>query len=296
MSGAPCLSVVIPTRDRRRLLEQTLAALDRQRELSEPFEVIVVDDGSTDGTGDWLQLAQFGGFTLQQVTTRAGGPARARNLGIRRAAAPRVLLLGDDTVPSRELLAAHLRTAAGREVAVQGRIDWDPSRPITEVMRFLAPAGPQFWFEGLVDGGPVPFSVVLASNLSAPTRWFREEPFDERYTEACLEDTELAWRWRQRGWPAVYGAEALCWHRHHYERIEPFLDRQRRAGRWARMTVASHPALRWQLVLQPIAFSAVSAARLALRWRRRDLWELQCRLAFAKGYLSSPRPGLDGGR
>jgi GT2 family glycosyltransferase len=156
-------------------------------------------------------------------------------------------------------------------------------------MRFLAPAGPQFWFEGLLDGGPVPFSAVLASNLSAPTLWFREEPFDERYTEACLEDTELAWRWRQRGWTAVYAAAAQCWHRHHYERIEPFLDRQRRAGRWARLAVATHPALRWQLVLQPIAFSAVSAARLALRWRRCDLWDLRWRLAFARGYVARPR-------
>jgi hypothetical protein len=148
-----------------------------------------------------------------------------------------VLLLGDDTVPSRELLAAHLQTAAGREIAVQGRIDWDPSRPITEVMRFLAPAGPQFWFEGLVDGGPAPFSAMLASNLSAPTRWFREEPFDERFTEACLEDTELAWRWQQRGWPVMYSEGALCWHRHYYDRIEPFLDHQRR--RWARLAVAT---------------------------------------------------------
>ncbi|HQL31462.1 MAG TPA: glycosyltransferase [Thermoanaerobaculales bacterium] len=294
MSGGPCLSVVIPTRDRRRLLEQTLAALDRQRELPCPFEVVVVDDGSTDGTGEWLQLAQFGGFTLQQIATRPGGPARARNLAIRRAAAPRVLLLGDDTVPAKDLLAAHLAAAAGRDVAVQGRIDWDPARPVTEVMRFLAPAGPQFWFEGLGDGGPVPFSAVLASNLSAPTRWFREEPFDERFTEACLEDTELAWRWQQRGWPAVYSATAVCWHRHHYDRIEPFLDRQRRAGRWARLAAAIHPALRWRVALQPIAFAAVSALRVALRWRRRDLWDLRCRLAFAKGYLSRPRPGVDG--
>ena len=294
MSAGPCLSVVIPTRDRRRLLEQTLAALDRQRDLPGPFEVIVVDDGSTDGTGDWLQLAQFGGFTLQQIITRAGGPARARNLAIRRAAAARVLLLGDDTIPTKDLLAAHLKAAAGRDTAVQGRIDWDPSRPVTDVMRFLAPAGPQFWFEGLSDGGPVPFSAMLASNLSAPTRWFRDEPFDERFTEACLEDTELAWRWQQRGWRAVYSAAAVCWHRHHYDRIDPFLDRQRRAGRWARLVVATHQALRWRLAWQPIAFSAVSALRLAVRWRRGDWWDLRCRVAFARGYLAWSRPAVDG--
>lgn len=285
MSAGPCLSVVIPTRDRRRVLEETLSALDRQIDLPCPFEVIVVDDGSTDGTGEWLVLAQFSGFTLQHVSSRPGGPARARNLGIRRAAAPRVLLLGDDTIPDRRTLACHLRPPSDGEVGVQGRIDWDPSREITDVMRYLAPTGPQFWFEGLVDGSPVPFSAVLGSNLSAPTDWFRDEPFDERFTEACLEDTELAWRWRQRGWPVLWDPEAVCWHRHRYDSIEPFLDRQRRAGRWARLVVETHPALRTKLALQPIAFAAVSALRLALRRRREDLWDLRWRIAFAKGYL-----------
>jgi glycosyltransferase involved in cell wall biosynthesis len=286
MIPGPCLSVVIPTRNRRRVLEETLSALDRQLDLPCQFEVIVVDDGSTDGTGEWLLLAQFSGYTLQHVSTRPGGPARARNLGIRRAAASRVLLLGDDTIPDRRALAVHLAAAGERDVAVQGRIDWDPSRPITDVMRFLAPSGPQFWFDGLVDGGPVPFSAVLGSNLSAPTVWFRDEPFDERFTEACLEDTELAWRWQQRGWPVIFAEGAVCLHRHRYDSIEPFVDRQRRAGAWARLAVATHPALRGKLVVQPIAFAAVSALRALVRRRLEDRWDLQWRIAFAKGYLS----------
>jgi GT2 family glycosyltransferase len=290
MSSGPCLSVVIPTRNRRRVLEETLSALDRQLGLPCPFEVIVVDDGSTDGTGEWLVLAQFSGFTLQHVSARPEGPARARNLGIRRAAAPRVLLLGDDTVPDRRTLGSHLEAAGGHELAIQGRIDWDPDRTVTDVMRFLAPAGPQFWFRDLVEGGPVPFSSVLGSNLSAPTAWFRAEPFDERFTDACLEDTELAWRWRQRGWPVVYSERAVCWHRHRYDDIEPFLDRQRRAGRWARLAVETHPALRSKLVVQPIAFIPVSLLRLALRRRQEDLWDLRWRLAFAKGYCSRTAP------
>ena len=285
MSDGPCLSVVIPTRNRRRVLEATLSSLDRQIGLPGPFEVVVVDDGSSDGTADWLPLARFSSFSLQLVTTRPGGPSRARNRGIRRAAAPRILLLGDDTLPERHTLATHLAAAAGRDVAVQGAIDWDLSQPVTDVMRFLAPAGPQFWFEGLEDGAPVPFSAVLGSNLSAPTSWLRDEPFEERFTDACLEDTELAWRWRRRGWTVIFSERALCRHRHRYDDIEPFLDRQRRAGRWARLAVSLHPSLRGKLVIQPIAFAAVSALRFALRRRQEDRWDLQWRIAFARGYF-----------
>ena len=128
-------------------------------------------------------------------------------------------------------------------------------------MEFLAPEGPQFYFKGLVDGGAMPFTAVLGSNLSAPAEWFRPKPFDERFTEACLEDTELAWRWPRRGWTAICSAGARCLHRHRYDTIEPVLDRQRRAGRWARLAVATHPAMLPRLVLQPIAFSAVAALR-----------------------------------
>jgi len=285
MSLQACLSVVIPTRDRRRVLAETLAALEAQCSLPGPFEVIVAVDGSSDDTEEWLAATRFGGFGLEVLALEAGGPARARNRGVECANAPRVLLLGDDTVPEPDTLAVHLEAARGRDVAVQGRIDWDPSRPVTEVMEYLAPEGPQFFFKGLEDGVEIPYSAVLGSNLSAPVEWFRDESFDERFTEACFEDTEMAWRWRRRGWTTVFSERARCLHRHRYDAIEPFLDRQRRAGQWARKAVATHPGMLPRVALQPIAFSVVSALRLAVRRRQRDRWDLQCRLAFAKGFL-----------
>lgn len=285
MSLEPCLSVVIPTRNRRRELSETLGALDVQSSLPGPFEVIVVIDGSLDDSQDWLAAARFSGFELDVLTLEAGGPARARNRGIERARANRVLLLGDDTIPEPDTLAVHLDVTDGREVAVQGLIDWDPSRPVTEVMEFLAPEGPQFYFKGLEDGIEIPYSAVLGSNLSAPVEWLRAEPFDEGFTDACFEDTEMAWRWRRRGWTTVFAPRARCLHRHRYDTIEPFLERQQRAGRWARKAIATHPSMLPRVALQPIAFSAVSAFRLATQRRQRDRWDLQCRLAFARGFF-----------
>ncbi len=157
-------------------------------------------------------------------------------------------------------------------------------------MRFLAPEGPQFWFKGLEDNSPVPWTSVVSSNLSAPRLWFLKEPFDEDFCEACLEDTEMVWRWVRGGWHILFSRNALCLHRHRYDDIEPFLARQRHAGRWARLAVRRHPALFPRLVAQPLALAPLVAVqeglqRIVGRGRRERLWDLRCRLAFVEGFF-----------
>jgi len=286
----PVISVVIPTRDRCAVLRSTLESLDRQEGVGGCYDVIVVDDGSSDDTAEMLSGARFSSFELKALSLEHGGPARARNRGIAEAGAMRVLLLGDDTLPTPRTLACHLKVAGDREIAVQGLIEWDPEVGINDVMRFLAPEGPQFWFKGLVDGAQVSWESQVSSNLSAPRRWFLEEPFDEVFTEACFEDTEMAWRWARRGWLAVFSRSALCLHRHRYDAIEPFLRRQRRAGWWARRAVRRHPGLLGGTVAKPMAVLPLMALRAGLRklsgqWRKEDLWHLQCRLEFLWGFF-----------
>ena len=284
------LSVVIPTRNRQKILMTTLRALAVQRGLDGGLEVIVTDDGSVDGSVELLRGSAFEAFDFHLLALDAGGPARARNRAIAEASADRVLVLGDDTVPTPNALAVHMRMAGNREVAVQGRIEWDPDHPVTDFMSYLAPAGPQFWFRGLADGGPVGWTQILGSNLSAPTRWFRLEAYDERFSDACMEDTELAYRWHRRGWTAVWSDRALCYHRHRYDDAGPFLDRQRRAGHWARLAVSKNPGMIFKVVAQPLLTTPWKAVRtvgrrLIGRADQVDRWDLQCRAAFFRGFF-----------
>ena len=277
------LSVVIPTRDRLDKIEQTLRALAGE-DPGGSFEVIVVDDGSRTQSSVLSPSLPPLPYSLRFERQPPKGPAAARNLGISLARGERILLLGDDTRPAPGCLRRHLEAGRGG-AAVQGYIDWDPEQEITPLMAFLAPAGPQFYFAGLADGGPISYRAVLGSNFSAPRENFLREPFDEDFKEAAIEDTELAYRWQRRGFPAIFSRGAVCWHHHAYHRLEPFLARQERAGRSARLAVAKHRRLYWPLYLEPRLFTALLRARRSCgRLQPSDDWDLACREAYFRGY------------
>ena len=290
MPKSPALSVVIPTRDRQDRLLETLEAL---AEDGNDLELVVVDDGSTEPLPQTLLDGLP--FPSRLLRQEGLGPATARNRGITATTGRRVLLLGDDTRPAPGGLAPHRDEP--RELGIQGHIDWDPELPVSDVMHFLAPAGPQFYFKGLTAGEPVPFTAILGSNYSAPRHWFLEEPFDEGFPHAALEDTELAVRFENRGWTSIYQPQALCWHHHPYPDLAPFLARQRRAGASLRYFLRRHPQLAGTLVLRPTAYGlAVAlrglARRLAGRDTPSDAWDLRCRAALTRGLLF----GVGGGR
>src|SRR5688500_17150007 len=96
----PGISVVIPTRHRRAVLARTLRGWQQVEASAQPTEIIVVDDGSSDESSELVATVPCRpGTILRWFDAPARGPAAARNVGIRAAAAPVILFAGDDIVP-----------------------------------------------------------------------------------------------------------------------------------------------------------------------------------------------------
>src|SRR5262249_56949806 len=91
---APLISVVIPTLNRAGLLDQTLDSLAKQSLSKHQYEVIVVDDGSSDTTPSVCRR-HSSRLALRYFRLRQSGTSAAKNLGILTAAAPIVLFFPD---------------------------------------------------------------------------------------------------------------------------------------------------------------------------------------------------------
>src|SRR5512141_435065 len=81
----PYFSVVVPTYNRLGRLRHVIAAFERQAYPSDAYEVIVISDGSTDGTDAYLETLSSK-MRLRWLTQANQGPAAARNAGVRTAA------------------------------------------------------------------------------------------------------------------------------------------------------------------------------------------------------------------
>jgi glycosyltransferase involved in cell wall biosynthesis len=105
------LSVVIPTYNRLPILQKCLQALEQQR-LEAPisaYEVVLVDDGSTDETVAWLgrEAARFPHVRLIQQDH--GGPAEGRNRGVDHARGDVIVFIDSDLVVTEDFLLSHAR-------------------------------------------------------------------------------------------------------------------------------------------------------------------------------------------
>lgn len=95
----PRLSIIIPTHNRRDLLRRCLEYLGHQELDPAEFEVIVADDGSSDGTAEMVEgLKTAYGLSVLRLE-KCGKPA-ARNAGIKRARGEVCLFLDDDVIAS----------------------------------------------------------------------------------------------------------------------------------------------------------------------------------------------------
>jgi glycosyltransferase involved in cell wall biosynthesis len=206
-AGPPTVSVVVPTHDRRRLLGQTLASILWQREVD--LEVLVVDDGSSDGTAE--AVAGLGDTRVRLLRhDTPQGVAAARNRGIAEAAGAWLAFCDDDDLWAPDKLARQLQAAhqTGRSWVYTGEVHIDadgtvvggsPPMPPAALIKRLAQAN-------VVPGGCS--GVLLRRDTLAG-----EELFDgHRYRHFA--DWDLWIRLARRGPPAWVSAPLVGYRIH----------------------------------------------------------------------------------
>jgi glycosyltransferase involved in cell wall biosynthesis len=250
--AAPEVSVVIPTHNRRDVLPEVLDAVEAQEGVE--LEVLVVDDGSTDGTAELLAARRFE-RPHRLLRQPNAGPAAARNAGVALASGRLVAFLGDDTVPEsgwlREHREAHRRRGDPPSLAVIGYTAWHPRLRRTPFLDYINEHGLQFGYALIEDRERVPFNFLYTSNLSLPRALLLAEPFDLRFPYAAWEDIELAYRLeRRQGLRLVYEPAARVAHDHPTD-LRRFMARQERAGFSAVHFYRLHPELGAFLGLAP---------------------------------------------
>lgn len=206
--AAPTVAVVIPTRDRRNLLAATLESLGRQRR--PPDEVVVVSDGSTDGTDDMVLARIAYSPNLQLVRTGGLGPGAARNAGWQRARAEIVAFIDDDCTASPEWVEAIAAPFAdGRTGIVQGRTT--PAGPMGPHDKSISVTSEY----GLYETCNIAYRRSALKAAGGFDDRFGVRPrsrFSLMHAPHFGEDTHLAWRVKRKGWHSVFSDAALVHH------------------------------------------------------------------------------------
>ncbi len=218
--SAPRLSVVIPTYDGRPMLAACLQGLRSQTLPRGDFEVVVVDNGSGDGTETWLRAAHPDISVVREE--RNLGFAEANNRGAAAARGEWLVLLNNDAVAEPRFLECLERAAAASPApaAVAGRILDAEGRLVEFGGSDLGGFGFGFqrssWhagYEECADGGELPFACGGAM-LVRRADFVELGGLDPDYF-AYYEDVDLGWRLWLSGRRVVYARGAEVRHRRH---------------------------------------------------------------------------------
>jgi len=255
------VSVVIPTYNRRPILEKCLAALESQQTSATPverYEVVVVDDGSTDGTPDWLRQNADRFPHVRLIEQIHGGPAEGRNRGVDHALGDVIVFIDSDLVVTPVFLAAHAATLLKNWDATGDRLCFTYGAVINTA-NFEQPTAERHklrdlsWAYFATGNVAIDRSVLERSGL-----------FDTGFRLYGWEDLELGERLRRMNVRLLKCPDAVGYHWHpalSLDQIPRLIEVEGERARMGLVFYRKHPTRRVRFIIQ-------------FTWMHRVLWEL----------------------
>jgi glycosyltransferase involved in cell wall biosynthesis len=233
----PDISVQICTHNRKDVLRAVLESLVDQSLAPERYELVLVDDGCTDGTAEMVAAMGLP-YHVEYLRQEHSGLATARNTGIRGAHGRIILYIDDDVLADRNLLEEHVRTHDQHEMCVvNGWVNHveEPRRPEKPTFRLADISTSFFW----------------TSNVSVKRQHLVQAGmFDEDFKEYGWEDQEVGLRLMALGLKARNNYRAIGFHVKRPPRrrdLERMLAQAEAKGRTAALYIRKHPRMRTRL-------------------------------------------------
>ncbi len=252
------ISVVIPTYNRLPILQKCLQSLETQSLAADlaDYEVVVIDDGSTDATISWLQAAKLP--HLRWFEQDHQGAAAARNLGVAKALGDVIVFIDSDLVVTEGFLQAHV------EALLQGQQQLGHDRLFTygsviNTNNFEQPTSEPY---KITDFSAAYFAT---GNVAIRRHWLEQAGlFDTRFQLYGWEDLELGVRLKQLGLKLIKCPEAKGYHWHPpfaLAQLPGLIDREIQRGRMGVLFYQKHPTWDVRMMIQ-------------MTWIHRWLWGL----------------------
>ncbi|MEA3432577.1 MAG: glycosyltransferase family 2 protein [candidate division WOR-3 bacterium] len=253
------ISVIIPTYNRLFSLKDTIKSLEAQSLNVGEFEVIVVDDGSDDGTYEWLSNYK-GALNLRSVKHRTNkGTATTRNDGIRAAEGDIIVFLDDDMRAERDLLSVYLNAHQVEDGVFIGNVIYKKNARERALLQYLSTRG--------VHKGKKDFTCFITQNASVK----KKDAIDAGLFDDSIpcffqgEDIEFAYKLSLLNKRFVYIKEAVAFHSYTVNLQKVLLDAERFGEHILPLLLDKYPAFKKtfklylldpvHLLKEPLSFS-----------------------------------------
>lgn len=259
------ITVVIPTYNRGKQLPETVRLIMEQSVPRSEYDVIVVDNRSSDQTRAMMDALCQRYDNLAYAYQKKPGAAPTRNEGIRRTSTPLVLFIDDDILATPTLIEEHLRGHAQGPCSVLGHISVNWEESPSRFLRYLKESEDQNTFKFL-DPKQTSFAYFYTGNVSCRTEALQKVGgYDEGFTVYGVEDIDLGYRLEMYGERMIYRQEAAAVHDYHPTYTE-FLRKRYNNGRSLAYFLAKFPHLEAQFTFGRHPLLSLGLPRYLTAW------------------------------